>query len=196
MSAEDDNNAELIAGHSYDGIREYDNPMPRWWVNIFIGSVIFSVLYYAHYQLGHGPSTVEEYSSEMEKFSRIEAERLSQLGEVNEETLQALAANATTRAAGGEVYSTFCVQCHGATGGGTIGPNLTDSSWINGDGSPMSIYEVVNNGVTAKGMPAWSRTLAPGDLRAVVAYVIGELKGKNVAGGKPPEGKEGDEKQE
>lgn len=178
----------IAAGHSYDGIQEYDNPMPRWWVWIFIGTAVYSLFYFVHFQLGHGDSVEEAYAAEMKRFDAAEAERMANLGEVNQETLEKMSENSAMLAAGESAYQTHCASCHEATGGGSIGPNLTDEHWIHGDGTLMAIYQTVSNGVVAKGMPAWNRTLTPNDLRAVVAYVGAKLVGKDVEGGKEPQG--------
>jgi cytochrome c oxidase cbb3-type subunit III len=79
-----------------------------------------------------------------------------------------------------------CAQCHAEDGRGNIGPNLTDHYWIHGQGKLLDIYEVVHDGVPAKGMPAWSRQLSPAELAKVTAFV-GSIRGKNLPG-KGPEG--------
>src|SRR5690606_1318027 len=77
--------------------------------------------------------------------------------------------------------------CHGKKAEGLIGPNLTDDYWLNGDGSLLSIYRVINEGVPAKGMPAWNRQLLPVEVSKLAAFV-GTLRGTNVSG---PKGQEG-----
>ncbi|MEM9692366.1 MAG: cytochrome c, partial [Myxococcota bacterium] len=95
-----------------------------------------------------------------------------------------LVANAGSVSQGQKVFNTHCVTCHGDKAEGKIGPNLTDKFWLNGDGSLMSIYKVVDQGVADKGMVPWGGTLSPGDLRKVVAYV-GSVRDTNIPGKEP-----------
>lgn len=176
---------DRLLDHRYDGIQEYDNPMPRWWVWIFWGSFWFSCAYIFHYWLGNGTSTHEAYAQEMDV---VLAQRAKEaLGQkVSEESLMQLGQSSESIQAGGEVFVAKCVACHLEKGQGSIGPNLTDKYWIHGKGELMDIYSTVSEGVADKGMPAWGRQLSPAELRHVVAYV-GTLRNTNVEG-KAPEG--------
>lgn len=173
-------------GHEYDGIQEYDNPLPAWWKNVFWATFIFSLGYYAYFQiLGEGSTVSETYAEEMRLFrQRLAAEAMGQ--EVTEEGLGKLMANPAMVTDGKTVFLTRCKQCHADLGQGNIGPNLTDDHWLHGNGSLLSIYKLVSEGSTLKGMPAWSRTLRPMELGQVVAYV-GTIRSTHVAG-RPPEG--------
>jgi cytochrome c oxidase cbb3-type subunit III len=175
-----------LMDHVYDGIREYDNPMPRWWVNIFWASFVFSIAYFVHYELAaKGDSVQDIYASEMRE-AREQAARLAMGDKVSEEGLTKLMANASILDDAKVLFGQRCSPCHAEQGQGKIGPNLTDNAWIQGSGKLMDIYAVVSNGVPAKGMPAWSRQLTPVELNKLVAYV-GSLRGRNLPG-KPPEG--------
>ena len=79
-----------------------------------------------------------------------------------------------------------CAACHAADGGGLIGPNLTDTSWLHG-GKIDEIHAVIANGVLAKGMPAWAKQLKPEEIDEVTAYVW-SLYGSTPAQPKAPEG--------
>lgn len=178
-------NDERLLDHSYDGIMEYDNPMPRWWVWMFWGSFWFSCAYLFHYWVGNGASVADDYAAEMAVINAAKAkEALAQ--SVSEETLHQVMMDQTSLTGGKAVFVGKCVACHLEQGQGSIGPNLTDKHWIHGQGTLMDIYATVSAGVAAKGMPAWSRQLTPAELRQVVAYV-GTIRGSNVAG-KAPEG--------
>ncbi|MCA9599596.1 MAG: c-type cytochrome [Myxococcales bacterium] len=177
----------LIGDHEYDGIQEYDNPLPRWWKLIFWGSFFFAIGYLFHYHVtGNGTSVAEAYAADMKEAEEAEAKRAA-AEVVTPESLQKLIDNPSAVTEGQGVFTARCVACHGDKGQGIVGPNLTDNSWIHGAGKPMDIYKVVSEGVAAKGMPAWSKQLTPKELRSVVAYVVKDLKGTNAAG-KPPEG--------
>lgn len=175
---------EVILDHEYDGIQEYDNPLPKWWTWSFALSAVFAAGYFFHYHLGIGDSVHDDYRAEVRAFEEEEEKRLMAMGEVTEDSLAQLAQNTATLEKGQAAYTTHCKQCHADQGEGSIGPNLTDDHWIHGDGSLMSIYGTVEGGVVAKGMPAWGSTLSPGDLRAVVAY-LGSIRNTNVPGKKP-----------
>jgi cytochrome c oxidase cbb3-type subunit 3 len=180
------NEEDRLLEHEYDGIKEYDNPLPRWWVWIFWGSCLFSVGYFFHYHLsGNGSSVAESYALEMREAR--EAEVRAAMGEkISDEALSKLMADAALMQDAGALFEERCMACHEAHGEGKIGPNLTDDYWLHGSGRLMEIYEVVSKGVPAKGMPAWDRLLTPIELRKLVAFV-GTLRGKNLPG-KPPEG--------
>lgn len=183
--ATEEESQDQLLEHSYDGIQEYDNPMPRWWVSIFWGSFVFSLGYMFHYWAGNGESLAEDYDAEMAVVNAERAkEALSQ--EISEDSLAQVLADASSVEAGAGVFQSRCAACHLEKGQGSIGPNLTDSHWIHGKGALMDIYKTVGEGVPAKGMPAWNRQLTPAELRQVVAFV-GSLRGTNVEG-KAPEG--------
>jgi cytochrome c oxidase cbb3-type subunit III len=177
--------AELLE-HEYDGIREYDNPLPGWWVKLFWASFVFSIGYGFHYHLsGNGRSVVDAYQQEMAAAREEQARRT--LGEsVNEEGLGKLMLDASMMADAKAIFSQRCVVCHGEQAQGVIGPNLTDSHWLHGKGTLMDIHQVVNEGVPAKGMPAWKLQLSAVQVRELAAYV-GAQRGKNLPG-KAPEG--------
>ena len=174
-----------VMDHQYDGIQEYDNPMPRWWVWMYWGSFWFSLAYVFHYWAGNGVSVEDDYNAEVKAVAAAQAEDALQQS-VSEEVLAQMMADAGTVEGGAAVFQSRCAACHMEKGQGSIGPNLTDSSWIHGKGTLLDIHQVVSEGVAAKGMPAWNRQLTPAELRSVVAFV-GTLRGTNVEG-KPPEG--------
>jgi cytochrome c oxidase cbb3-type subunit III len=169
-----------LLDHAYDGIQEYDNPMPRWWVWIFWATFWFALAYLFHFWIGNGVSVSADYETEMKGVRALQAkEALKQT--VSEETLTKMLADSSSIEAGKAVFTGKCAACHAEKGQGLIGPNLTDSSWIHGSGKLMDIYKTVSEGVAAKGMPAWEKQLAPAELRQVVSFV-GSLRGSNVPG--------------
>ncbi len=176
---------ELLT-HEYDGIREYDNPMPRWWVRTFWLTTIFAGLYFFHYHISsNGQSLYSVLAEEQRAAEAIMLKRAA--GEkVTEESLEKLRINPANLAAGVATFEARCKVCHAAQGTGLIGPNLTDGYWLHGKGTLLDIHTTVTNGVTEKGMPAWMKQLSPLELRNVVAYV-GSLRGKNLLG-KAPQG--------
>ena len=177
---------DQLLDHAYDGIREYDNPLPRWWVWIFAGSFWFSVAYFFHYHLsGNGVSVAAAYEADVAQ-AREQAAKSSLAAPVSEESLGKLMADAALMKDTQALFGLRCAPCHGDRGQGVIGPNLTDNAWIHGHGSLTDIYAVVDQGVLAKGMPAWGKQLSPIEVRKLAAF-IGTQRGKALPG-KAPEG--------
>lgn len=181
-----DQNQDRLLDHSYDGIQEYDNPMPRWWVITFWATIIFSILYVLNVPgIGPGAGRIADYDADMAR-ARAELAALQPQGGPDAAQLAALAQDAAATARGQEVFATNCAACHRADGGGLIGPNLTDDAWIHG-GELTQIHFTIREGVLAKGMPAWGKVLRPEQLEAVTAYVA-TLRGTNPPNAKAPEG--------
>lgn len=175
---------DRLIEHSYDGIQEYDNPMPAWWVFTFWVTIVFSIFYYVNPgNAGVGKGREAEYAADMAAFR---AEHPATAGGGNVAALMAAAARPSEVAEGKKLFAGKCAACHAADGGGSIGPNLTDDAWIHG-GAIDSIYATVNNGVLAKGMPAWGKLLKADEMDEVVAYVW-TLHGTTPAKPKAPEG--------
>jgi cytochrome c oxidase cbb3-type subunit 3 len=181
------NEADLL-DHEYDGIREYDNPMPNWWVLVFWATFVFSLGYIFHYHVsGHGDSVAEEYAGDLSRAREQRAREM--LGEsVSEDALAKVMGDTALVADARPLFLERCAPCHADKGQGNIGPNLTDGYWLHGKGTLMDIYTVVRDGVPAKGMPAWGQQLTPIEQRNLVG-LIGSLRGQNLPG-KPPQGVE------
>ncbi len=178
------NDLDRLTGHEYDGIQEYDNPMPAWWVFTFWVTIVFSIFYYINpWNIGAGKGWDVEYAEDMAAFRAAHPENL---GGGNVAALMATVARPSEVAEGKKIYVGKCAACHAADGGGIIGPNLTDNAWLHG-GTIDSIYMTVNNGVLAKGMPAWGKLLKAEELEEVVAYVW-TLRGTTPTKPKAPEG--------
>lgn len=174
-----------VLDHEYDGIREYDNPMPGWWVKIFWGSFFFAIAYLFHYHLsGQGVSVHDAYESEMASV-RAEQARRALAESVTEDGLKKLMLDGKMMAEAKAIFAQRCTPCHGEHAQGVIGPNLTDGYWLHG-GTLMEIHHTVSEGVAAKGMPAWKMQLSPTQVRELAAFV-GSLRNTNVPG-KAPEG--------
>jgi len=175
--------ADQVMDHDFDGIQEYDNRLPNWWLWILWGTVIFSVGYWLFFHtFGVGDLPPALYEAEMQAAAESQ---VVESGTLDDAALIAMSGMSDRLAEGLEVYTTHCVACHLPTGAGIVGPNLTDAYWIHG-ASPMAIHKVVTEGVVEKGMVAWGQQLAPRKIESVVAYLL-TLKDTNVAG-KAPEG--------
>jgi cytochrome c oxidase cbb3-type subunit 3 len=182
----------LMAGHKYDGIQEYDNPMPGWWTGIFLITVLFVPVYMLGIStFGFVDDYEEDLSQATARLTAVqEAYAAANPTEVSTDaaSLIAMAADPGALAAGAEVYKVAgtCAICHGQEGEGGIGPNLADNAWIHG-GSPEDIYKVVNEGVLTAGMPAWGEVLTQEQIVQASAYVI-SLQGTTPANPKEPQG--------
>jgi cytochrome c oxidase cbb3-type subunit III len=172
---------DQLLDHEYDGIREYDNPLPRWWVWMWAGSFVFSVAYFFHYHVsGNGQSVAAAYEADLREARENEAKaNLAQ--PISEESLGKLMSDAALMNDAQPLFALRCAPCHGDKAQGVIGPNLTDSAWIHGSGTLTDIFAVINDGVLAKGMPAWGRQLSPIELRKLAAFV-GMQRGKSLPG--------------
>jgi len=171
------NEREHLLEHEYDGIREYDNPLPRWWSWIFYATILFSAVYlWNPGRVFAGPGRITEYRQQL---ADAEQRWPKQAGGADLAALAALRNDPDALALGRTTFATYCAPCHRPDGGGLIGPNLTDEFWIHGGGTE-NIHATVSNGVLEKGMPAWSKTLKPEQVNAVVVYV------ESLQGSQPP----------
>jgi len=176
---------DMLMDHEYDGIREYDNPLPGWWTWLFVASVFFSVLYYFYYHIGTGPTIQQKY--DMQVAAHVER-LLEQLGEIRADnaTILAFKDNHEWMSATKGLFAGNCSQCHGADGGGGIGPNLTDDLYINIK-QPEDLFTVITKGVANKGMQAWEARLSEPQRILLAAYVA-SLRGTTPATPKAAEG--------
>jgi cytochrome c oxidase cbb3-type subunit 3 len=174
-----------IMDHEYDGIQEYDNPMPRWWLLLFLVTIILvPVYYFAPGDIGHGAKKAEMYEKEMAAFRAAHPDFGTTT--VTAEEMARIVADPAQVATGKALFAANCVACHLADGGGLIGPNLTDDSWIHG-GTPLEVRATINDGVLAKGMPPWGKVLQPDQVSALAAFVR-SLQGTRPAKPKAAEG--------
>jgi cytochrome c oxidase cbb3-type subunit 3 len=171
-----------VLQHEYDGIQEYDNPLPGWWSGIFVLTIVFAVVYWFWPKSSDQAAFDEDWREyAAQKAMHDETAKV----DVTEELLASLAADPAALSTGGQLFTQNCVGCHLADGSGQVGPNLTDEFQIHGH-SRLDIYQTIHDGVPEKGMITWSATMPDRDMAVVAAYVS-TLRGKNLPG-KPPEG--------
>ena len=82
----------LVFQHEYDGIREYDNPLPGWWLFLFWVTILFSAWYLLYYQFGHGETVPQQYDREMLALYDLQTKQLLKLGPINDELIVSFAA--------------------------------------------------------------------------------------------------------
>ena len=180
-----DSHRDRLLAHEYDGIEEYDNPLPGWWVWIFWATIVFSLGYWLYYQTGPGPSVIAEYDADVRVAKERQATPAPTAG-LTDEVILVLTKNPTAMASAKEMFATRCMPCHGPQGQGLIGPNLTDDYWIHG-ARPTEILRTITEGVPEKGMVPWKDQLKPEELSAMAAYVV-SLAGSNPPNPKPAQG--------
>lgn len=154
---------DQILGHGEecDGIEEYDNDLPAWWVGLFILTVVGGVAYAVNWHVLTDTTQTGIYEAEM-----AAAAEQWPAADPNAEVVVTDAMIAE----GKELYMSNCIGCHGPEMKGGIGPDLTDAEWIHG-GTYKEIQTTISVGVPEKGMLSWEPILGPQKVQKVAAYV-------------------------
>jgi len=182
-----ENEGQLLLEHDYDGIKELDNTLPPWWVYLFYGCIVFSAVYLVRFEIMGGDNQEMELKKEMAQAKIDVAEYMKTAPDLMDEKSVTLLTDAASLAEGKTIFTTNCVACHRADGGGNIGPNLTDNHWILGGGIKNVFHTITNGGRDGKGMIAWKATLKPKEIQKVASYVL-SLQGSNPKDAKAPDG--------
>jgi cytochrome c oxidase cbb3-type subunit III len=180
--------ADVMLDHDYDGIKELDNVLPPWWVNLFYATIIFGVIYLVRFHVMDEYTQAQEYDQEVAA-ANIEIEK-NKLNSPKEEITfdkVTLLTDAASLAKGKEIYTNACAACHKADGGGIVGPNLTDEHWINGGGIKNVFKLIAEGSKNNPTMVAWAKTLGTKEVQNVASYVL-SLQGTKPTGAKPAEG--------
>lgn len=178
--SDDEDPENRTTGHVYDGIEEYDNPLPKWWFQLFIGTIIYSLAYVIWYPgfgswkgIGGWTST-GELARDQEK---AQEQYVKSYGVFSQMSIEDLAQDRRAMKMGVRLFANNCAVCHGADGGGNFGiPNLTDSDWLYG-GSPETIKQTLLHG-RAGNMPAWGAILGEEKITHLSEYVL-QLSGQD-----------------
>lgn len=189
-------NEPQLRPHVFDGIVELDNDLPRWWVLLFVVSIIFSVGYLAWYTLPifHATTLTGEYDEAVRASKARTAAAPTQMAAGAAAPAAAFDYDAAAKKpavleAGKATFVAYCVACHGVNAQGVVGPNLTDDFWIHGS-TLAQVEHTVTMGELQKGMPPWGEALGAEKIHEVVAYVR-SLKHSRPANPKPPQGEPG-----
>jgi len=169
-------NGDNTNGHVWDeNLREMNNPLPRWWVWMFIITIVFSLFYFAAYPaIGTyagklGWTQVNQYEQEMEAANKTLAPLYAKFAAM---PIDQLASNPEAKAIGERIFMNNCAQCHGSDAHGSRGfPNLTDQDWIHG-GSPEKITETLTNGRVGMMPPMAAAVGTEDDVKNVANYVL------------------------
>ncbi len=169
-------NVDKTTGHVWDGdLRELNNPLPRWWLMLFIITLVFAVAYFVLYP-GLGDykgkldwSQVGQLETEMSK-AKVEQDKI--FARFKGASVEDLARDPQAHAIGERLFLNNCAACHGSNAKGAKGfPNLTDNDWIHG-GSPEKIIETITHGRRGQ-MPIMAPAVGtPEEVRQVANYVL------------------------
>ena len=169
-----------LMDHEYDGIREYDNPTPGWWHWLFWGSIVFAIGYTLiyHFSVFTPKIPTRWAAAQAEYFERL----FGEYGELegSEADILLIAGDENMMPVANGLYQVNCAACHGASGEGVTGPNLTDDSYLH-VAEVEDLFDVISEGVVAKGMPAWGNRLNQNQRVLLSAYLM-NLRGQNLAG--------------
>ena len=163
-------------GHVWDeDLTEMNNPLPRWWMWLFVLSTVFSLAYLLFYPgLGSYPgelgwSTRGEYVAEVERANK---DLVPLYAKFTAQPPEQLARDPAAMAIGERLFMNNCSQCHGSDARGSKGfPNLTDADWLHG-GTPDKIAETVTAGRRGQMPPLAAAVGTPDDVKNVAHYVM------------------------
>ena len=167
--------APAKTGHVWDGdLEELNNPLPLWWLGLFIGTVLFGAAYLIFYPgLGNFAGiakwdSIARYEAQMQQ----QRERLDhRLASLHDKTLRELSADPAAMAMAKNLFGANCSTCHGSDARGARGfPNLADADWLWG-GEEKTVYETIANGRHGV-MPALGTVLGETGVNEVASYVL------------------------
>lgn len=166
-------------GHSWDGIEEYNNPLPRWWFYMFIMTILFGIGYlFAYPGLGDYKGYFN-WTSQNQYEKEVAAEE-AKTGELYAKfaamSVQDTAKDPAAMTIGKNLFDTYCIQCHGSDAQGSRGfPNLVDTDWLYG-GTPEKIHETIAKGRVGI-MAPWGPVLGEERVKDAAHFVM-SLSGK------------------
>ncbi len=184
----------ILREHEYDGIQEYDQKLPNWWLFTFYGAIVWFIVHWAVYYYTDFFKTPQEIvKQEIVAVQQAKAAELEKtLATLDDSTLvHEWATKPEVIAAGEASFLTHCTACHGADLSATmiVGTNkiplpglpLNDHEWKFGD-KPMDIFKIINDGSPPEStgnngakMQAWGQQLSPKQIAEVVAYIVAKV---------------------
>ncbi len=162
-------------GHVWDeDLEEYNNPLPRWWLNMFYITLVFGIVYLMLYPgLGRfggflGWTSKSQYEQEIAAADKVYGPIFTRYAA---EDIRQLAKDPEAMKTGERLFATYCSVCHGSDARGARGfPNLRDNDWLYG-GAPEQIKASILNGRNGQ-MPAWKAVLGEDGVSNVAQYVL------------------------
>jgi len=182
----------VLRPHEYDGIQEYDQTLPNWWLFIFFAALLAFPLYWlVYYQFRVVQSDAERVDQAIAKIETVRLKALDEMLATLDDTalVQKWAADPAAVSAGHALFQANCIACHGSdlaaridVGNGQSVPlpglPLNDGEWKYG-AKPMDIFRIINNGTPPESpghnnarMAAWDKDLAPLQITQLTAYLI------------------------
>jgi len=175
-------NEIILREHEFDGIQEFDQKLPNWWLFSFYGAIVFYVGYwFLYYSTDMLPTEAESINARMAVIETAKKKELeAMMDKLDDSVLITWSQEDSIVKEGEEIYKQFCIACHGATLEGGIGRSLMDSEWTHG-GKPMQILQIVldgspadSTGYNGQKMAPWKDALGPEKSAKVTAYIIGK----------------------
>ena len=168
--------ADNTTGHVWDDdLREMNNPLPRWWVYLFIITVVFSLIYGVLYPMYGKYEGVLNWTSDgryKAEVARMTEEIAPLYAQFNDMEAPQLAGDSKAMAIGERLFMNNCATCHGSDARGARGfPNLSDRDWLGG-GDPAAIKATITSGRTGVMPPMAAAVGTPDDVRNVAHYVL------------------------
>lgn len=171
----------ILADHDYDGIHEYDNDLPPWWKYLFYLTGVFAVVYLANYHMFHWwgqPTQAAEYQEAVDeaaiKYANVDLD------------YEGPSVDPAVIGQGKDIFEQTCKVCHGGSGEGGIGANLTDDYWIYG-AHVNKVYKTIKyGGMPGSGMQAWKSDFNNEQIYALASFIhsLPYHKGKEPQGDK------------
>ena len=178
--------ADIMLDHDYDGIKELDNALPPWWKYGFYITIFVAIFYILKFEVWHtGMNPTEEYNTEMAE-AKLETDQYLASMKENVDENSVVMLDAAGIQTGKTLFTKTCVACHTQTGGGGVGPNLTDNYTIHG-ARIQDIFKTIKYGYPDKGMQSWQSNFSPVEMQQLSSY-IKSLSNTNVPNGKAPQG--------
>lgn len=181
-----------VTGHQWDGLQEYNNPLPRWWLWLFYGTLVFSLGYLVLFPgLGtfkgvlNWSSQGSQYGDEMEQAAQTYDPVFKKYAAM---PIAQVAADEEAKGMGRRMFLSYCSQCHGSDAGGAKGfPNLADNDWLYG-GTPEQIEQTILNGRQGV-MPPHKDRVDEAGIDALANYVM-SLSGREADAAKVAQGQQ------
>ncbi|MGA0604819.1 cytochrome-c oxidase, cbb3-type subunit III [Phenylobacterium sp. VNQ135] len=190
----DEHSGIETTGHEWDGIKELDNPLPRWWLWIFYGCIVWAAVYWVFmpawpglHSYTKGVRGESDRANVVQELSKLETLRGAQGAKLKSVSLEQIEQDPELQSfalqVGQSVFGDNCATCHGAGGAGAKGyPNLRDDVWLYGGGTLEDIQHTIQVGIRsghaqARGetvMPAFGRDqmLDQAQIRDLTEYVV------------------------
>lgn len=177
----DDQNRDdqpVIMPHTYDGIQEYDQSLPNWWLFTLFGSMAFAFLYWmACFVTG---TVADDRVALNVELDALEARQLAAVKNLDDGTLWKMSRNTQTVAEGQAIYNSLCFTCHAPNLAGMkgLGFRLNDDLWVHGN-TPTAIFTGISEGITFEGKPtgmAAQKVLGTSRIAAVTAFLLSKQK--------------------